>query len=263
MLENEAAETLFAWLRARGRVIDEICWPDRERHGRKGQAASGTKTVDLTFHEDGRLVAVDILELYVSERDARQSAEMGRIGYELEQALRPQLRELNPQHTIAISWEIGWLPPSGSKVMRAGLDMVKATILAAAAGLHDGDDVELDPKPDFIPELRAICYASPTPKFGFISMGPEGAGYVGHTVEAMAESLLASSKPEQLRAFIDARVLAIDQVVMPFAEDLAAALKARVARIPANWTAIYFMPPWRPGSLSEVWSRASTSTPAQ
>ncbi len=73
----------------------------------------------------------------------------------------------------------------------------------------------------------------------------------------MAESLLASSKPQQLEAFADARVLAIDRAIMPFAEELEAALDAQAARIPANWTTIYFVIPWRPaGSITEVWSRS-------
>lgn len=86
MLETEAAEATFRWLRHRDHVIDEIHWPDREREGRKGQRL-GAKTVDPTFHEDGQQVGVDILELHESERHARQNAEMGRVAGRLEQEL--------------------------------------------------------------------------------------------------------------------------------------------------------------------------------
>jgi len=132
----------------------------------------------------------------------------------------------------------------------------QATILASAAGLRDGDNIELDPKPDFIPHLEAHCYASSTPKFGFISMPAEQTLLVVRAAESMAEQLLASSKPEQLKAFADARVLAIDRAVMPFPAELQAALEARSPRIPPNWTAIYFVFQRADGSFSEVWSRS-------
>jgi hypothetical protein len=187
---------MFGWLRDRGHVIEQIRWPDREREGRKGQVTSA-KTVDLTFQEDGREVGVDIIELHESARHARQYAEMGRIVGQMEQELTTRIRELSPGNTIAISWDIGWLP--SGKIMRAGLEVVKATILTSAAGLRDGDNIELDPKPDFIPHLEAHCYASSTPKFGFISMPAEQTLLVVRAAESMAEQLLASSKPEQLR----------------------------------------------------------------
>lgn len=252
LLEDQASQELFELLRARGHVIDEIRWPDREREGHKSEV--GAKTVDLTFREDGSPVGVDIIELHESEQHARQGAEMGRIIYELEQELRPHIRALNPLHTIAISCEIDWLPPKG-KAMREALEMVKATVLAAVPGLRDGETVDLSPKPAFFPELRVLCLASPTPKFGFISMMAGGGGLVSQAVDAMVESLLTSSKPSQLKTFSDARVLAVDRVVMPFAEDLRAALDGQAARIPKNWTTIYYMVPWRPGSIGEVWSR--------
>ena len=53
MLENLAAEELFALLRGRGHVVDEVRWPDRERKGVKGSRPNGAKTVDLTFLQNG------------------------------------------------------------------------------------------------------------------------------------------------------------------------------------------------------------------
>ena len=73
--------------------------------------------------------------------------------------------------------------------------------------------------------------------------------------ESMAESLLTSRKDSQLQAFDDARILAIDRAVMGFDEDLREAIADRADRIPANWSAIYFVVPWRTGSISEVWLR--------
>ncbi len=257
-LEDLAAEELFKWLRDRGHTIDEIHWPDREREGRKGQSEDGAKTVDITFTEDGRPVAVDIVELHESADHARQHAEMGRIVGHLEQELRARIRELNPGNSVAISWRLSWLP--SGKALRDGLNLLRETILEAAAKLRPGERIDLDPKPDFVRDMCAICYASPTPTFGFIGGHVEQTGFVGQTAASMAESLLGSSKPEQLEAFADARVLAIDRAIMPFAEELQAALDAQTARIPANWTTIYFVIPWRPaGSITEVWSRAGTS----
>ncbi len=259
MLEDLAAEELFAWLRDRGHVIDGTRWPDREREGRKGESEVGAKTVDLTFNEDGRPVAVDIVELHESARHARQHAEMDRIVGQLERELRAPLREINPGNSIAISWRLSWLP--SGKILRAGLEVLKKTILDTAPRLRDGDRVDLDPKPDFVRDMCAICYASRTPKFGFMGGHVEQTGYVAKAAQAMAESLLASSKPTQLESFTDARVLAIDRAIMPFPDELQAALNAGAARIPANWTRIYFVIPWRRGSLSQVWARAITSAP--
>jgi hypothetical protein len=251
-LETEAAESMFAWLRYCGHLIEEIRWPDREREGRKGQI-TGAKTVDLTFREDGREVGVDIIELHESAHHARQYAEMGRIVGQMEQELTTRIRELNPGHTIVISWHVGWLP--GGKAMREGLEVVKATILASAVGLRDGDNIELSPKPDFIPYLEAHCSASLVPTFGFISMPAQQTVLVSWVAESMAEFVLASSKPAQLKGFTDARVLAIDRAIMPFPAELRAAFEARGSRIPPNWTAIYFVFRRADGSFSEVWSR--------
>jgi hypothetical protein len=252
MLESDAAEAMFAWLRDRRRVIDDIHWPDREREGRKSQA-EGRKTVDLRFNEDGREVAVDIIELHESERHGRQNAEMARIAGRLELELASRLRQLNPTNTIAISWEIRWLPVA--KAMGAGIEVVKETILGAAPKLQAGDSVELDPKPDFIAVLEAHCWASETPTFGFISMHVEQTMWLGQAAASMANVLLASSKPQQLKAFADARVLAIDRALMPATVELTAAFEARRAQIPSNWTAIYFAIPGAPRSLTEVWHR--------
>src|SRR5438045_7751749 len=93
MLEDLAAEELFRLLGTRGHVIDGVQWPDRERRGVKGSKGNGEKTVDLTFREDGHLVAVDVIELHVSRRHARQSVEMSRIVYDLERELRRRVRE--------------------------------------------------------------------------------------------------------------------------------------------------------------------------
>jgi hypothetical protein len=253
VLEDLAASEMFMWLRRRGHSVDGIEWPDRDRKGRKGYPGEGAKTLDLTFQEDGHLVAVDILELHESAKHARQYAGMDRIVRELEQELGPRILELNPGHTVAISWGVSWLPPDN--VMQSGLKIVKDTILGAVPGLRDGDTVDLDPRPDFIRQMRAICYASDTPTFGFMGGHVEQTGWVAEAVEAMVESLLTSSKPAQLQAFDDARVLAIDRALMPFPEDLRVAIAARADRIPSNWTAIYFVMPWRSGSLSEVWNR--------
>ncbi len=254
-LEDLAAVELFKWLRDRGRTIAEIRWPDREREGRKGRSEQGLKTVDLAFTEDGRPIAVDIVELHESPDHARQHVEMDRIVGHLQQELTARIRELNPGNSVAISWRLSWLP--SGKALRDGLGVLKETILTAAPKLRDGDRMDLNPKPDFVREMRALCYASPTPSFGFMGGHVEQTGFVGQAAAAMAESLLASSKPQQLEAFADARVLAIDRAIMPFAEELAAALDAQAARIPANWTTIYFVIPWRPaGSITEVWSRS-------
>jgi hypothetical protein len=205
-------------------------------------------------------VAVDILELHESEKHARQYAEMSRIMAEMQEELSPRVRELNPEHTIAISYDVAWLPPSG-KVMRAGLEMMKKAILGAAAGLRPGDEVDLTPRPNFIPSLEAHCYASATPSLMFFGMHAEQTGMVGEAAGSMAEFLLASSKPRQLEGFADARILAVDRAVMPFAEEVQVAIDARADRLPLNWTAIYFVLPGHPGSLSEVWSRAGSDTP--
>jgi len=253
LLEDGAASDLFAWLRGRGRRIEDIHWPDRGRRGRKGKGDDG-KTVDLTFLEDGRPVGVDIVELHESADHARQNAEMTRIVGEIERDLRPQLRELNPGHGIAISWVLSWLPPND--VLQRGVETVKRTILEAAPALRDGDRVDLEPRPDFVREMHAICWSSATPRFGFVGRHAEQTGRVGEAAASMVESLLSSSKPAQLQAFPDARVLAIDRVVMPFADEMEAALGAQTARIPSNWTAIYYVVPWRPaGSITVVWSR--------
>lgn len=257
MLEDLAAEVLFKWLRQRGHSIDEIQWPDREREGRKGRRQEdGAKTVDLTFAEDGRPVGVDIVELHESAEHARQHAEMGRIVGHLEQELRPRIRELNPGNSVAITWGLSWLP--SGKALQDGLEVLKDTILDAALKLRAGESVDLDPKPDFVRGMRAICYSSATPTFGFMGGHVEQTGLVGQAAAAMAESLLASSKAEQLKAFADARVLAIDRAIMPFADELQAALNTQAARIPANWTAIYFVIPWRSDSISEVWSQSAS-----
>src|ERR1700674_3213186 len=87
LLEDLAASELFVWLRGRGHTVDEIRWPDRERHGRKGQGQEGAKTIDLTFLEDGRPVGVDIVELHESADHARQHAEMDRIVGKLQKEL--------------------------------------------------------------------------------------------------------------------------------------------------------------------------------
>jgi hypothetical protein len=256
ILEDLAAAALFDLLRDRGHAITEVRWPDRERRGAKGGAVSGAKTPDLTFREDGRLVGVDIMELYESARHARQNSEMGRMVGRLEDELRPMIRELSPGNTIAISWSVRWLPPSAS--IRAGLDVVRDTILAAAADIRPGETVDLQPKPDFIEELQAICYvASSNPTFGFFSMHEEQTSYVLAQAASMAESLLTSSKPEQLQGFEDARVVAIDRTVMPFPEDMRAVIAERAERIPENWTTIYYVLPWRerPTAIHEVWER--------
>jgi hypothetical protein len=257
MLETEAAEVMFGWLRERGHVTSEIRWPDREREGRKGQKV-GEKTVDLSFREDGHIVGVDILELYESENHARQHAEMGRIAAHLERELGPRLRELNPGHTIAISWDVSWLPDT--KTTRAGLEVVKEAILGVAAELRPGHIIELEVRPDFIAHMEAHCWASQTPNFGFFSSHTEETMWLGLAAESMADFLLASSKPEQLAGFSDARVLALDRALMPVPAELTAAFDARHARIPPNWTAIYFMIPRVNGSFSEVWNR-SRQTP--
>lgn len=169
-------------------------------HGREGLPSRGAKTVDLTFQQDGHVVGVDIIELHESDRHARQHVEMGRIVNDLQLELAPLVRELSPGNTIAISWAHRWLP--SRRDMRAGLEMVKSTILKAAAELRAGDSLDLE-----------------------------------------AESLLTSRKNSQLKAFDDARVLAIDRAVMGFHEDLREAIAAQAHRIPANWSAIYFVVP--------------------
>jgi hypothetical protein len=253
MLETEAADVMFGWRRDRGHEIDEIRWPDREREGRKGQKL-GEKTVDLIFREDGHEVGVDILELHESENHARQHAEMGRIAAQLEREIGPRLRALNPGHTIAISWDVSWLPDH--KTTRAGLEVVKETILGVAADLRPGNGIELEIRPDFITRMEAHCWPSETPNFGFISSHEEETMWLGQAADSMADFLLASSKPEQLEGFSDARVLALDRALMPIPAELTAAFDDRHARIPPNWTAIYFMIPRISGSFSEVWSRS-------
>lgn len=254
MVEDLAANGLFTLLRGRGHLVEEVRWPDRERRGVKGSQLSG-KTVDLTFHQDGRRVGVDVIELHESESHARQHVEMGRLTNDLQLYLGPRVRELSPGNTIVVSWTLRWLPKG--RVLREGLEMVKATILSAAANLRAGEeDRAIEPKPDFVEELDVTCFASRTPTFGFFTMHAEQTGRVMQAAESMAEFLLASSKPEQLQGFEDARVLAVDRAVMPFAEDLSDALAARAEQIPANWSAIYFFVPWRTGGqIHEVWHR--------
>jgi hypothetical protein len=251
-LETHAAETLFAWLRARGRRIDDVHWPDREREGRKGQPP-GVKTVDLTFTEDGRSVGVDIIELHESERHGRQYAEMGRLVGLLEKELRPLVRALNPEHTVAASWGLNWLPDR--KTLRVGLESVKASILAEVPSLSAGEERLLTGTPGFVARLELICWASDTPTFGFMTMHEEQTGWLGQAAESMAEFLLASSKPDQLAGYEDARVLAVDRALMPIPNELAVAFESRRLRIPANWTAIYFVMSGAPDSLSQVWTR--------
>jgi hypothetical protein len=255
MLEDLAADGLFTLLRDRGHVIDEVRWPDRERRGMKGSQLSGAKTVDLTFLQDGHLVGVDVIELHESENHARQHVEMGRAVNDLQLELSPRVRQLSPGNTVVVSWTLRWLPRG--RVLRDGLEVVKATILSVAADLRAGEqDRAIEPKPDFVEELDVSCFESRTPTFGFFTMHAEQTGRVMQAAESMADFLLASSKPEQLQGFEDARVLAVDRAVMPFAEDLSDALAARAARIPANWSAIYFFVPWRTGGqINEVWHR--------
>lgn len=198
-------------------------------------------------------MGVEVIELHESPQHGRQHAEMGRIVNDLQVELTPLVRELSPGNTIAISWALRWLP--STRDMRAGLEMVKSTILRAAYELRAGDSLDLEPKPEFIKDLRAMCVASSTPTFGFIGRHVDQTGYVMGMAESMAESLLTSRKDSQLQAFDDARILAIDRAVMGFDEDLREAIADRADRIPANWSAIYFVVPWRTGSISEVWLR--------
>jgi hypothetical protein len=249
-LETEAAAAMFAWLRRRGRLIDHIRWPDREREGRPVHT-KGEKTVDLVFNEDAREVGVDIIEMHESERHGRQNAEMTRIVGRLEREMAPRLRELNPTNTIAVDWHVRWLP--NTKRVRAGLDMVKEALLEVAPILHAGDVIELQRKPDFIALLEVHCWPSQTPTFGFITMHEEQTEWLGAAAESMADSLLKSSKARQLKSFSDARVLAIDRALILFPAELSAAFEARRAQIPQNWTAIYFVIPGVPESLTEVW----------
>ncbi len=255
MVEDLAANGLFALLRGRGHMIEEVQWPDRERRGVKGSQLSRGKTVDLTFLQDGRLVGVDIIELHESESHARQHVEMGRLVNDLQLDLGPRVLQLSPGNTVVVSWTLRWLPKG--RALRDGLEMVKTTILSAATDLRAGEeDRAIEPKPDFVEELDVTCVASSKPAFGFFTMHAEQTGRVMQAAESMAEFLLASSKPEQLQGFEDARVLAVDRAVMPFAEDLSDALAARAERIPANWSAIYFFVPWRTGGqINEVWHR--------
>jgi hypothetical protein len=213
----------------------------------------GEKTVDLMFEEDGREVGVDIIEMHESERHGRQNAETARIVGRLERELGPRIRELNPTNTLAVDWDVRWLPDS--RQIRAGLDTVKEAILEVAPTLRAGDVTEIQQKPEFVARLEVHCWSSETPTFGFITMHEEQTVWLGAAAEAMSESLLESSKPEQLKSFGDARVLAIDRALMPIPEELRAAFKARQARIPQNWTAIYFVIPKVPESFTEVWTR--------
>jgi hypothetical protein len=180
---------------------------------------------------------------------------MGRIAAHLERELGARVHELNPGHTIAVSWDVSWLPEA--KSTRAGLEVVKKSILGVAADLRAGDVIELDVKPDFVARMAAQCWASENPAFGFISMHADETMWLGQAAESMADFLLASSKPAQLEGFSDARVLALDRALMPIPAELTAAFDARRARIPSNWTAIYFLIPRIPGSFKVVWSRSA------
>jgi hypothetical protein len=250
-LESHAAAALLAWLRDQGHVIEDVHLPDIERKGRRSQHAG--KTVDLTFKEDGGLVAVEIMELHESERHARQNAEVSNIARQLESWIGPRLRELKPGHSAAATWHVSWLP--SGKALSDGLRLVQSKVLARIPGLQAGEVVEIDERPDFVTRLELQCWESPTPAFGFISLHEEQSFWISETAAGMAELLVGSSKPEQLAAYEDARVLAVDRALMPFAGELAAALDARRDRIPSNWTAVYFVIPGVPQSLSRVWSR--------
>jgi hypothetical protein len=198
---------------------------------------------------------VDVVELHESESHARQHAEMGRLVNDLQLELGPRVRQLSPGNTIVVSWTLRWLPRG--RALRDGLEMVKTTILSAAAHLRAGEESrDIEDKPDFVEELDVTCFASRSPTFGFFTMHAEQTGRVMQAAESMADFLLASSKPEQLQGYEDARVVAVDRAVMPFAEELSDALAARAERIPDNWSAIYFFVPWRTGGqINEVWHR--------
>jgi hypothetical protein len=253
MVEDLAANALFTLLRGGGHLVEDVRWPDRERRGVKGSQLSGGKTPDLTFLEDGQRVGVDITELHESQAHVRQEAETARLSNDLQLVLRPLVRQLSPGNTIIVSLSLRWLPKG--RVLRDGLEMVKATILSAVAELHAGETRDLEPKPDFVEELEVSCVASPTPGLAFFTMHEEQTGRVMQAAESMADLLLASSKPEQLRSFKDARVVAVGRAMM-FAEEVVDALAARAERIPANWSAIYFFVPGREGGqIHEVWHR--------
>lgn len=255
LLEDLAAQGLFTLLRGRGHLIEDVRWPDRERQRVKGSQISGAKTPDLTFLQDGQPVGVDIIELHESRGHKRQRVEMDRHANDLQLDLGPRVLQLSPGNTVMVSWVLRWLPKG--RALRDGLEMVKVTILSAAADLRaDGERRALEPKPDFVEELDVTCFASRTPIFWFFTMHAEETGRVNQAAGSMADSLLASSKREQLQGFEDARVLAVDQVVMPFPEELSDALTARAEQIPDNWSAIYFFVPWRAGGEThEVWHR--------
>jgi|GEM_PF-6908692 len=250
-LETHAAAALLAWLREQRHVVEDIHLPDIERRGRRSQEPG--KTVDLTFKEDGRLVAVEIMELHESERHARQNAEMSNIARQLESWIGPRLRELKPGHSAAATWHVSWLP--SGKALSDGLQLVLSEVLAHMPGLEVGEVVEIDERPDFVIRLELQCWQSPTPAFGFISLHEEQSMWMGATAAGMADLLVGSSKPEQLAGYEDARVLAIDRALMPFPSEFAAALDARRDRIPSNWTSVYLVIPGVPKSLSRVWSR--------
>jgi hypothetical protein len=252
MLETEAAEGLVAWLRAQGQSVEDVRWPDREREGRPA-GERGTKTIDLTFRLDDRAVGVEITELHESSKHARQHALMGSVAGDLERELRPRLLELRPDMSIMVSWDLSWLP--AARVLAKGLQQVRTAILEAAPRLASGQPVEVLERPGFVARMEIQCWGSETPKFGFVTMHEEQTMWVGQAAESMADGLLASGKAEQLAAFDDARVLAIDRALMPIPAELQAAFDARLDRIPSNWTAIYFVIAGAPGSLAEVWRR--------
>jgi hypothetical protein len=222
---------IVAWLGENGHQARVVGYPDEDERQ--------TRAPDGLLDVDGEHVAVEVTMVAYGTRNMREA---DRLIARLKSRLTDAARVLG-LGGVLVDYTFGDLPTKGRR--KAEEAILAETIEAGMARLAPTSRTRLDLQPSqrWVHELALDHWPGRETSIGWIGTVARTGGNLDEMTDELVAEVIAK-KAEQAAGYDTVWVALVGGRASPDADDLAKALRPRLAGLPTNWTRVLLVTRW-------------------